>query len=87
MDALLPTLYHGYPILGYRGRFDPERAFHLLEKYQVRNTFLFPTALKMMMKAVPVAARALRPRAALDHERGRGGRARPCSAGAASSSG
>ncbi len=53
MDALLPTMYYGYPILGYRGRFDPERAFHLLEKYQIRNTFLFPTALKMMMKAVP----------------------------------
>ena len=53
MDALLPTMYHGYPILGYRGRFDPERAFHLCEKYQVRNAFLFPTALKMMMKAVP----------------------------------
>ena len=54
MDALLPTMYYGYPILGYRGRFDPERAFHLCEKYQVRNSFLFPTALKMMMKAVPV---------------------------------
>jgi acetyl-CoA synthetase len=53
MDALLPTMYHGYPILGYRGRFDPEKAFHLCEKYQVRNAFLFPTALKMMMKAVP----------------------------------
>jgi acetyl-CoA synthetase len=53
MDALLPTMYYGYPILGYRGRFDPEKAFHLCEKYQVRNSFLFPTALKMMMKAVP----------------------------------
>ncbi len=53
MDALLPTMYHGYPILGYRGRFDPERAFHLCEKYRVRNAFVFPTALKMMMKAVP----------------------------------
>jgi len=52
-DALMPTLYHGCAILGYRGRFDAERAFHLLEKYQVRNAFLFPTALKMMMKAVP----------------------------------
>lgn len=52
-DALLPTLYHGRAILGFRGRFDPERAFHLLEKYAVRNAFLFPTALKMMMKAVP----------------------------------
>lgn len=52
-DALMPTLYHGRAILGYRGRFDPERAFYLLEKYAIRNAFLFPTALKMMMKAVP----------------------------------
>lgn len=53
MDALLPTLYFGYPILGYRGRFDAEKAFELMQKYAVRNTFLFPTALKLMMKAVP----------------------------------
>jgi len=53
MDALLPSLYHGVPLLGYRGRFDPERAFWLMQKYGVRNSFLFPTALKMMMKAVP----------------------------------
>ncbi|MEO8755881.1 MAG: AMP-binding protein [Casimicrobiaceae bacterium] len=53
MDALLPTLYFGQPILGYRGRFDPERALRLMEKYQVRNAFLFPTALKLMMKAFP----------------------------------
>jgi len=24
MDALLPSLYHGIPLLGYRGRFDPK---------------------------------------------------------------
>ena len=53
MDALLPTLYFGQPILGYRGRFDSERALRLIEKYQVRNAFLFPTALKLMMKAFP----------------------------------
>src|SRR6188472_3509445 len=53
MDALLPTLYFGQPIVGYRGRFDPERALALMARYQVRNSFLFPTALKMMMKAVP----------------------------------
>jgi acetyl-CoA synthetase len=53
MDALLPALYFGVPILGFRGRFDPERALGLMQKYRVRNTFLFPTALKMMMKAVP----------------------------------
>jgi acetyl-CoA synthetase len=53
MDALLPTLYFGQPIVGYRGRFDPERAFRLIERYQIRNAFLFPTALKLMMKAYP----------------------------------
>ena len=52
-DALLPTLYFGKPIIGYRGRFSADTAFHLLEKYGVTNTFLFPTALKMMMKAYP----------------------------------
>jgi acetyl-CoA synthetase len=53
MDALLPTMYFGQPIVGYRGRFDPERALRLMEKYQVRNTFIFPTALKLVMKAFP----------------------------------
>ncbi len=53
MDALLPTLYFGKPIVGYRGRFSADTAFHLLEKYSVTNTFLFPTALKIMMKAYP----------------------------------
>src|SRR3954470_10551368 len=52
-DALLPSWYFGIPVLGYRGKFDAERAYHLLQKYAVRNTFLFPTALKLMMKAVP----------------------------------
>jgi acetyl-CoA synthetase len=53
MDALLPSWLFGMPILGYRGRFDAEKAYYLLEKYGVRNSFLFPTALKLMMKAVP----------------------------------
>ena len=52
-DALLPTWAFGLPILGFRGRFDAERAYYLLEKYGIRNSFLFPTALKLMMKAVP----------------------------------
>ncbi|MCH8621642.1 AMP-binding protein [Undibacterium sp. TS12] len=51
MDALLPSLYFGMPILGYQGRFTAETAYYLMEKYQISNTFLFPTALKMLMKA------------------------------------
>ena len=53
MDALLPSMMFGVPVLGYRGRFDAEKAYYLIEKYGVRNSFLFPTALKLMMKAVP----------------------------------
>ncbi len=53
MDALLPSLYFGVPIVGYQGRFAPEKAFELMQRYGVTNTFLFPTALKAMMKAVP----------------------------------
>src|SRR5260370_16948794 len=53
MDALLPTLYFGLPILGYRGRFDPERALALIERYQVRTTFLFPPPLNIIMNPSP----------------------------------
>ncbi len=53
MDALLPTLYFGRPIVAFDGRFSPEAAFGLLTKHQVTHTFLFPTALKAMMKAYP----------------------------------
>ena len=51
-DALLPTWNFGQPILAYRGRFDAEKAYWLMQRYGIVNTFLFPTALKMMMKAV-----------------------------------
>lgn len=53
MDALLPTLYFGRPIVAYNGRFNPELAFSLMQAHQVTHTFLFPTALKAMMKAYP----------------------------------
>jgi len=53
MAALLPTMYFGFPIVAQHGRFDAVRAFELMERHAVTNAFLFPTALKMMMKAVP----------------------------------
>jgi acetyl-CoA synthetase len=56
-DALLPTWHFGMPILASRARFEPERAFALMEKYGVRNAFVFPTALKMMLKEVPDPSR------------------------------
>jgi acetyl-CoA synthetase len=53
MDALLPTLYFGRPIVAHNGRFTPELAFELMQRHGVTHTFLFPTALKAMMKACP----------------------------------
>ena len=57
MDALLPTLYFGRPIVALNthrdGRFSPELAFSLMAAQGVTHTFLFPTALKAMMKAYP----------------------------------
>ncbi|MDQ2803372.1 MAG: AMP-binding protein, partial [Pseudomonadota bacterium] len=49
LDVLLPSLYFGVAVVAHRARkFDPEQAFHLLAKHQVRNSFLPPTALKLM---------------------------------------
>ncbi|WP_296510631.1 AMP-binding protein [Rhodoferax sp.] len=53
MDALLPTLYFGRPIVAYHGRFSPQTALELMRDCGVTHTFLFPTALKAMMKAYP----------------------------------
>ncbi len=53
MDALLPTLYFGREIIASTARFGAETAFELMQRHRVTHTFLFPTALKAMMKAVP----------------------------------
>ena len=53
MDALLPTLYFGRRIVAWQGRFAPPTAFELMQRHAVTHSFLFPTALKAMMKAVP----------------------------------
>jgi acetyl-CoA synthetase len=60
MDALLPTLYFGREIVAYQGRFAPETAFALMQRHGVTHSFLFPTALKAMMKAVPQPRRRYR---------------------------
>ena len=53
MDALLPTLYFGRPIVAFNGRFTPLAALELMQRHGVTHTFLFPTALKALMKAYP----------------------------------
>jgi len=49
IDVLFPSWHHGVPVVAHRARkFDPERAFYLLEKHGIRNAFMPPTALKLM---------------------------------------
>lgn len=58
LDGLLPTWYYGKAILGYEGgKFDAERALHLVAKYRVRNAFIPPTALKMMRQVRDIRSR------------------------------
>lgn len=51
MDALLPTLYFGCTIIAHAGRFEAQAALELMGHCGVTHTFLFPTAIKAMMKA------------------------------------
>jgi acetyl-CoA synthetase len=45
----MPALHHGRPVVAFRAaRFDPEQAFDLITRLEVRNLFLPPTALRMM---------------------------------------
>ncbi|MBT9466078.1 AMP-binding protein [Hydrogenophaga sp.] len=60
MDALLPALYFGRPIVAFNGRFSPQTAFELIERHGVTHSFLFPTALKAMMKAIPAPKKQYR---------------------------
>ncbi len=58
LDSLFPPWTYGIPVLAAeRKRFDPERAFTLIEKYKVRNAFLSPTTLKMMSGVPNVSGR------------------------------
>ncbi|MEX0970310.1 MAG: AMP-binding protein [Paracoccaceae bacterium] len=48
-NVMMPALYHGVPLIAHRmAKFDPEAAFALMADMGVRNTFLPPTALKLM---------------------------------------
>ncbi len=48
-DVLLPAWHHGVAVVAHRfQKFSPEAAFQFLQDFGIRNTFLPPTALKMM---------------------------------------
>lgn len=49
LNTVLPALALGVPVVAQpRGKFDPEAAFALMARAQVRNVFIPPTALRMM---------------------------------------
>jgi acetyl-CoA synthetase len=49
LDVLLPSLCHGVPVVAHRfAKFDPEQALALMAATGVRNSFLPPTALKLL---------------------------------------
>jgi len=50
-NIAMPCLRFGVALVSHRmERFDPERAFWLIARFGVRNTFLPPTALKLMRR-------------------------------------
>ena len=57
LDVLLPSLFHGVPVVAYRfPKFDPDRAFDLMARHRVRNAFMPPTSLKMMRQVTAPSA-------------------------------
>ncbi|MHA7776164.1 AMP-binding protein [Roseibium sp. M-1] len=49
LNALFPSLALGVPVVSNASKkFDPDFAFHLMEKQGIRNAFIPPTALKML---------------------------------------
>ncbi|MFD2263522.1 acyl-CoA synthetase [Lacibacterium aquatile] len=55
-DVLMPALASGVPLIAQRmAKFEPDRAFDLIERFQVKNLFLPPTALKLMRQSSGMA--------------------------------
>lgn len=58
LNALLPALYFGVPVVfGPSRPFDPEAAFALMADAGVKNAFLPPTAMKMLMRVTSPRSR------------------------------
>ena len=63
LDCMLPAWHYGVPVLAYRApRFDPEYALRLMTKHAVRNSFLPPTALKLMRQVANPTKFGAKPR-------------------------
>jgi len=54
-DIVFPAWHYGRPVVGHpMGKFDPITAFQIMEEFDVTNTFIPPTALRMMMEVQDV---------------------------------
>lgn len=52
LDVLLPSLHHGVPVVSRKfDKFDPDEAYALMAKHEIRNVFIPPTALRMLRSA------------------------------------
>jgi acetyl-CoA synthetase len=52
LDVLLPSLHFGVPVVSRKfDKFDPDEAYALMAKQNVRNVFIPPTALRMLRSA------------------------------------
>ncbi len=52
LNALLPALHYGVPVVAQKvEKFDPEEAYALMARMNVRNAFVPPTALRMLRSA------------------------------------
>jgi len=50
-DIVFPAWHYGRPVVAHpMGKFDPTTAFQIIEEFDVTNTFIPPTALRMMME-------------------------------------
>lgn len=57
-NVLWAGWHYGIPVVMFRQhQFDPDRAFWILDHYGIRNTFIFPTALKLMRQVATPQAR------------------------------
>ncbi len=51
-DVLMPSLYFGVPVVASRnGKFDPAAAIDLMRRFDIKNVFLPPTALRLLRQA------------------------------------
>ncbi len=75
LDVLFPSLFHGVAVVGsVRAKFEPEWAFDFLGRHGVRNTFMPPTALRLMRQVPNPRAHFAYARALDRHGRREAGR-------------